>query len=61
MPVDLGSCRVRRLGRIEYPDALRMQEGMVRLRREGKIPDTLNGHLDLRYPLLPNYSILLNP
>jgi lipoyl(octanoyl) transferase len=34
-------CRVRRLGRIDYADALRMQDGMVRLRREGKIPDTL--------------------
>jgi lipoyl(octanoyl) transferase len=34
-------CRVRRLGRIDYADALRMQEGMVRLRREDKIPDTL--------------------
>ena len=35
------ACRVRRLGRIDYADALRMQEGMVRLRREDKIPDTL--------------------
>lgn len=35
------ACRVRRLGRIDYADAQRMQEGMVRLRRENKIPDTL--------------------
>ena len=34
-------CKLRRLGRIDYSDALAMQEGMVRLRREGKIPDTL--------------------
>jgi lipoyl(octanoyl) transferase len=34
-------CKVRPLGRIDYPDALAMQEGMVGLRREDKIPDTL--------------------
>lgn len=26
---------------------------------EGNIPDTLNGHLDLRYPLRPDYSMVL--
>lgn len=34
-------CKVRRLGRIEYRDALAMQEGLVRLRAQGRIPDTL--------------------
>jgi lipoyl(octanoyl) transferase len=38
---DLPVCKVRRLGRIEYRDALAMQDGMVRLRREGTIPDML--------------------
>lgn len=31
----------------------------VALLIEGRVPDTLNGHLDLRYPLRPNYSIVL--
>jgi lipoyl(octanoyl) transferase len=40
-PNPLPPCRVRRLGRIDYPDAQSMQEGMVGLRRAGKIVDTL--------------------
>jgi len=35
------TCKLRRLGRVDYGDALRMQEGMVRLRAEGRIDDTL--------------------
>jgi len=41
MATETAVCRVRRLGRIEYADAATVQERMIPLRVEGKIPDTL--------------------
>lgn len=34
-------CEVRRLGRMDYPEALALQEDLVRRRREGDVPDQL--------------------
>ena len=39
--VEAGSLDVRRLGRIPYAEGLELQAGLVRERREGRIPDTL--------------------
>lgn len=41
MTTETAVCRVRRLGRIEYADAATVQERMIPLRVDGRIPDTL--------------------
>lgn len=41
LPSSPGSLATRWLGRISFPDALKLQESLVDQRREGKLPDTM--------------------